>query len=51
MLANDSIAADKKSAFFLVVHRRPLMAECPKCSAIASYGLELTWGLRFSFIC
>jgi len=37
----------KKSAFFLVVHPdqavAELMAECPKCGAITTYGLELAW--------
>jgi len=50
MLANDSNQADKRSAFFLVVHTdqavAELMAECPKCGAITWYGLELAWRLR-----
>ena len=50
MLANDSTSAVKKSAFFLVVHPdqavAELMAECPKCGAITTYGLELAWRLR-----
>ena len=49
MLANDSTSAVKKSAFFLVVHPdqavAELMAECPKCGAITTYGLELAWRL------
>jgi len=39
----------KKSAFFLVVHPdqavAELMAKCPKCGAITTYGLELAWRL------
>ena len=50
MLANDSTSAVKKSAFLLVVHPdqavAELMAECPKCGAITTYGLELAWRLR-----
>jgi hypothetical protein len=50
MLANDSTAADKKSAFFLIVHVdravAELMATCPKCGAMTTYGLELAWRLR-----
>jgi hypothetical protein len=50
MLANDSTVGDKKSAFFLIVHVdqvvAELMARCPKCDAMTSYGLELAWRLR-----
>jgi len=50
MLANDSTEADKRSAFFLVVRSdqavAELMAECPRCGSITSYGLELAWRLR-----
>ena len=49
MLANDSNEGKKQSAFFLVVHSHQaaaeLMAECPRCGAIKSYGLELAWRL------
>ena len=45
MLANDSTEADKRRAFFLVVRTdqavAELLAECPRCGAITSYGLEL----------
>jgi hypothetical protein len=47
MLANDSGQSPKRSAFSLVI--RPyasvaeLMAECPKCGAMTTYGLELAW--------
>jgi len=50
MLASDSTEADKQRAFFLMVRTEQavaeLMAECPKCGAITSYGLELAWRLR-----
>jgi hypothetical protein len=49
MLSNDSAQAQKSSAFYLVVHAHAvaeLAAECPKCGAITSYGLELAWRLR-----
>ena len=50
MLANDSTEAEKQRAFFLVVRMdqavAELMAECPRCGAITSYGLELAWRLR-----
>jgi hypothetical protein len=49
MLANDSNEGKKRSAFFLTVHPHQvvaeLMAECRKCGAITSYGLELAWRL------
>jgi hypothetical protein len=47
MLANESGQAEKRSGFFLVVRTHPsvaeLMAECPKCGAMTTYGLELAW--------
>ena len=49
MLANDSTEADKQRAFLVVRTGQAvaeLMAECPKCGAITSYGLELAWRLR-----
>jgi hypothetical protein len=50
MLANDSTEANKRSGFLLVVHARQsiaeLMLECPKCSTMTTYGLELAWRLR-----
>lgn len=50
MLANDSTEAEKKRIFFLVVHTdqsvAELMAECPKCGSITTYGLELAWRLQ-----
>jgi hypothetical protein len=48
-LAHDSTEGKKQSGFFLVI--RPhlavaeLMAQCPQCGAITSYGLELAWRL------
>ena len=50
ILDNDSTSADKKSAFFLVVHTdqavAELMAECPKCDAMTTSSVELVWRLR-----
>jgi len=50
MLANDSNEGRRRGAFSLVIHTHgavaELMAECPKCGAITSYGLELAWRLR-----
>jgi hypothetical protein len=50
MLANDSTSATRKSAFSLIVHVDPVIAEllatCPKCGATTSYSLELAWRLR-----
>jgi hypothetical protein len=48
-LGNDSNEGKRQSAFFLVVHSHQavaeLMARCPRCGAITSYGLELAWRL------
>ena len=49
MLANDSNEGKKQSEFFLVIRPHQavaeLMAECPTCSAITSFALELAWQL------
>jgi hypothetical protein len=50
MLADDSKDAPRDSEFFLLVRPHKagaeLMAECPKCGAMTSYGLELAWRLK-----
>jgi len=47
MLANESGQAEKRSGFILLIRTHPsvaeLMAECPKCGAVTTYGLELAW--------
>ena len=49
MLANDSNEGKSQSEFFLVIRPHQavaeLMAECPSCGAITSFGLELAWRL------
>ncbi len=50
MLANDTTEEKRMGGFFLLVDARravaELTAECPKCGAMTSYGLELAWRLR-----
>lgn len=50
MLANDSTEQKRDGGFFLLVHTRQtvaeLMADCRKCGAMTTYGLELAWRLR-----
>ncbi len=50
MLANDTTDEKNPGGFFLHVEAPPaiaeLMAECPKCGATTTYGLELAWRLR-----
>jgi hypothetical protein len=50
MLANDSNEQKRQGGFSLLVNARrgiaELMAECPKCGAITTYGLELAWRLQ-----
>jgi len=50
MLANDSNEQRQQGAFSLLVnaHRgvAELMAECRRCRAVTTYGLELAWRLH-----
>jgi hypothetical protein len=50
MLANDSNQQKRDGAFFLLLDTRKtvaeLMAECRKCGAMTTYGLELAWRLH-----
>ena len=49
MLANDSNLGKKQSEFFLIIRPHQavaeLMAKCPSCGAMTSFGLELAWRL------
>lgn len=49
MLANDSTEEKRQGGFLLLVDPRravaELMAECRKCGAMTTYGLELAWRL------
>ena len=49
MLANGSNEGKNQSELFLVIRPHQavaeLMAECPSCGAMTSFGLELAWQL------
>ena len=50
MLANDSNQQRQQGGFSIVVSAgrgvAELMAECRKCGAVTTYGLELAWRLQ-----